>query len=101
MLAARRKWDTALTVALDRQAFVLPRAAADGVEIFAIGDIHGRSDLFAALLDAAAREPRRAARRVIVLLGDLVDRGPDNLGTIDLAIDAARLAGGDETIALM
>jgi serine/threonine protein phosphatase 1 len=90
-----------LPVTLDRQAFVLPRAAADGVEIFAIGDIHGRSDLFAALLDAAAREPRRAARRVIVLLGDLIDRGPDNLGTIDLAIDAARLAGGDATIALM
>jgi serine/threonine protein phosphatase 1 len=90
-----------LPIALDRQAFVLPRAAADGVEIFAIGDIHGRSDLFAALLEEAAREPRRAARRVIVLLGDLVDRGPDNLGTIDLAIDAARLAGGDETIGLM
>jgi serine/threonine protein phosphatase 1 len=90
-----------LPILVDRQAFTLPRAGADGVEIFAIGDIHGRSDLLAALLDTAALEPRRAERRIIVLLGDLVDRGPDNLGAIDLAIDAARLAAGDEAIGLM
>jgi serine/threonine protein phosphatase 1 len=93
--------ETQLPIRVDRQAFALPRAAADGVEIFAIGDVHGRSDLLAALLEAAAREPRRAKRRVIVFLGDLIDRGPDSLGTIDLAINAARLAAGDETIALM
>ena len=90
-----------MPIALDRQAFVLPRAAADEVEIFAIGDIHGRSDLLAALIAEAAREPRRAARRTIVFLGDLIDRGPDNLGAIELAIDAARRAAADETIALM
>jgi serine/threonine protein phosphatase 1 len=90
-----------LRILIDRQAFTLPRAGADGVEIFAIGDIHGRSDLLAALLKAAASEPRRAERRIIVFLGDLIDRGPDTLGTIDLAIDAARLAAADETIALM
>jgi serine/threonine protein phosphatase 1 len=90
-----------LPILVDRQAFTLPRAGADGVEIFAIGDIHGRSDLLAALLEAAALEPRRAERRIIVLLGDLIDRGPDNLGAIDLAIDAARLAAGDEAIGLM
>jgi serine/threonine protein phosphatase 1 len=90
-----------LSIVLERQAFTLPRAGADGVEIVAIGDVHGRSDLLAALLDAAALEPRRAKRRVIVLLGDLIDRGPDSLGTIDLAIDAARRAGADEAIGLM
>ena len=84
--------DPPVPIVLDRLRYELPRAGADDVEIFAVGDIHGRSDLFAALLDEAAREPRRAARRVVVLLGDLVDRGPDSLGAIDLAIGAARRA---------
>ena len=90
-----------MSIVLDRTRYTLPRAGADDVEIFAVGDIHGRSDLLGALLDEAAREPRRAAWRVVVLLGDLVDRGPDSLGAIDLALEAARRAGGVETVALM
>ena len=90
-----------MPVVIDRRPYALPRAGADDVEIFAIGDIHGRSDLLAALLDEAAREPRRASRRVVVLLGDLVDRGPDSIGAIGLGRDAARRAGGDEVVALM
>ena len=102
MLAADLKAkDPPVPIVLDRRRYALPRAGADDVEIFAIGDIHGRSDLLAALLDEAAREPRRAAWRVVVLLGDLVDRGPDSLGAINLAIDAARRAGAVETVALM
>ena len=102
MLAADLKAEEApVPIVLDRRRYALPRAGADDVEIFAVGDIHGRSDLLAALLDEAAREPRRAARRVVVLLGDLVDRGPDCLGAVNLAIDAAARAGGDETVALM
>ena len=69
-----------MSVVVDRQSFLLPRSGARDVEIFAIGDIHGRADLLAALLDAAAREPRRAARRAIVFLGDLIDRGPQAWG---------------------
>lgn len=58
------------------------------MRVYAIGDIHGRADLFAQLLakieaDDAAREP---ARTEIILLGDLVDRGPDSRGVIELAI---------------
>ena len=102
MLAAETKVeDPPVPIVLDRMRYKLPRAGADDVEIFAVGDIHGRSDLLAALLDEAAREPRRAAHRVVVLLGDLVDRGADSLGAIDLALDAAERAGADETVALM
>jgi serine/threonine protein phosphatase 1 len=93
--------DQPVPIVLDRMRYGLPRAGADGTEIFAIGDIHGRSDLLGALLDEAACEPRRASRRVVVLLGDLVDRGADSLGAIDLALDAAERARGDETVALM
>jgi len=90
-----------MPVVVDRHAFVLPRSGAPDVEIFAIGDIHGRPDLLAALLEEAAREPRRAPRRAIVFLGDLIDRGPDSLGAIDLAIGAGTRIGAEETIALM
>jgi serine/threonine protein phosphatase 1 len=90
-----------MSVVVDRHSYVLPRSGGPDVEIFAIGDIHGRTDLLAALLEEAAREPRRAPRRVIVFLGDLIDRGPDSLGAIDLAIGGGARIGADETIALM
>ena len=90
-----------MPVAVERQGFSLPLSAAEGAEIFAVGDIHGRSDLLAALIDEASREPRLRDRRVIVFLGDLVDRGPDSLGAIDLAIASKALLGADEAIGLM
>ena len=90
-----------MPIALDRTSYELPRAGAGDVEIFAVGDIHGRSDLLGALLDEAAREPRRAARRVVVLLGDLIDRGADSLGAIDLGLEATDRTRSDETVALM
>jgi serine/threonine protein phosphatase 1 len=90
-----------MSVLLERRAFPLPLGAAGEVEIFAVGDIHGRSDLLAALIDEAARAPRLREKRAIVFLGDLVDRGPDSLGAIDLAIGAKARVGADETVALM
>jgi len=90
-----------MSAAVERREFALPFAAGPDKEIFAVGDIHGRSDLLAALIDEAAREPRRLEKRAIVFLGDLVDRGPDSLGAIDLAIGAAARIGADEGVALM
>jgi serine/threonine protein phosphatase 1 len=90
-----------MSIALDRQSFALPRSGAADTEIFAIGDIHGRTDLLVALLDAAQAEPRRADRREIVFTGDLIDRGPDSLGAIDLTIGASAHAGADSTTVLM
>ena len=90
-----------MSAAVERREFALPFAASPDTEIFAVGDIHGRVDLLAALIDEAAREPRRREKRAIVFLGDLVDRGPDSLGAIDLSIGAAAWIGADEEIALM
>lgn len=52
--------------------------------VYAVGDIHGRSDLLAALLDRIAADAvaRPVERRTIVYLGDYVDRGPDSRGVI-------------------
>ncbi len=90
-----------MAAVVDRQSFLLPRSVAPDVEIFAVGDIHGRTDLFHALLDEAAKEPRRREKRAIVFLGDLVDRGPESLGVIDLAIGAGERIEASETIALL
>jgi len=61
----------------------LPNIGA-GRRAYAIGDIHGRLDLFNALI--AAIETREAAlpsaQTTIILLGDLVDRGPDSAGVL-------------------
>jgi serine/threonine protein phosphatase 1 len=86
---------------VERRGFALPRGLSTDAEIFAIGDIHGRADLLDALIDKAQREPRLREKRAIVFLGDLVDRGPDSLGAIDLAIGAAARIGADDGIALM
>lgn len=58
-----------------------PRTAVvpPGERLYAIGDVHGRLDLLAALLeqirlDSARRKGGVATR--LVLLGDLIDRGP-------------------------
>ncbi|HET9629195.1 MAG TPA: metallophosphoesterase [Novosphingobium sp.] len=58
-----------------------------GQRVYAVGDIHGRCDLFTALVaaidaDDAAQQP---AETTVVLLGDLVDRGPDSAGVIAAA----------------
>jgi serine/threonine protein phosphatase 1 len=65
-----------------------PSAAVPaGQRVYAVGDIHGRLDLFEALIaaidaDDAAAEP---AETTAILLGDLVDRGPDSAGVIAAA----------------
>lgn len=59
----------------------------DGERVFAIGDIHGRLDLFEALMSAieAEDQKRGPARTTVILLGDLIDRGPASLGVLALA----------------
>ncbi len=84
-----------------REVLPLRRAVASDVEIFAIGDIHGRSDLLDALLEVAEAAPPRASARRLVFTGDLVDRGPDSLGVLALAAAAGERIGAEETIGLM
>lgn len=87
----------------------LPRVP-DDLRVYAIGDIHGCDAEFAALLalvdaDHAQRTPKR---QVIILLGDLVDRGPDSAGVVERARQLAEsgrdvrlIAGNHEELLLM
>lgn len=56
-----------------------------GSVLYAVGDVHGRADLLDRLHRAVVRdaETRRARRRVLVYLGDYIDRGPDSRGVLD------------------
>jgi calcineurin-like phosphoesterase family protein len=64
----------------------------EGIRVYALGDIHGRSDLLKEMftvIDAdLARNP--VHRPIHVFLGDYVDRGPDSSGTLDLLIERTR-----------
>ncbi len=57
-----------------------------GSRVYAIGDIHGRLDLLARLHDLISADAAAASaqRKVVVYLGDYVDRGPDTRGVVDL-----------------
>ena len=64
----------------------LPAVPA-GKRVYAIGDIHGRLDLLAELAEAIEQDDasRENAQTTVILLGDLVDRGPDSAGVLDFA----------------
>ncbi|ODS01380.1 hypothetical protein AUC68_00520 [Methyloceanibacter methanicus] len=58
----------------------------EGEVVYAIGDIHGRTDLLSALLALIAQDAARSdhSKKTLVFLGDYVDRGPDSRGVIDM-----------------
>lgn len=85
-----------------------PTAVPPGQRVYAIGDIHGRLDVFEKIVaqietDDAARGP---AETTMILLGDLIDRGPASAGVIAAARDWASrrtvrvLAGNHEEMFL-
>ncbi|PSJ60417.1 metallophosphoesterase [Pseudaminobacter soli (ex Li et al. 2025)] len=53
------------------------------LDTFAIGDVHGRADLLGALIEAILLR-RRPSRCRIIFLGDIIDRGPDSRGAMNL-----------------
>lgn len=59
--------------------------------VYAVGDIHGRLDLLEDLHDAILADAETCAvpRKVIVYLGDYIDRGPTPEGVIDCLINSA------------
>lgn len=72
-----------------KSPFRNPKSAAlpKGDRLYAIGDIHGRFDLFEALLAKieADNANRNNASTTILLLGDLIDRGPDSAAVVEYA----------------
>lgn len=93
------KSSTAVPVSADKLA--LPKRQIAGMaraslpkesRVFAIGDVHGRWDLLAALIRAidekAANLPLMPTK--FVILGDFIDRGPDSAKIMDLLMRACQ-----------
>lgn len=58
----------------------------DGTVVWAVGDIHGRLDLLQPLVEAIVADLHAsvATRKVVIFLGDYIDRGPDSRGVLQL-----------------
>jgi serine/threonine protein phosphatase 1 len=82
--------------------------ALPGKRVYAIGDIHGRADLLAAMITLIATDLKEmpAAEALTILLGDYVDRGPNSREVLDRLIEGAfptpvvALRGNHEMMAL-
>ncbi|MXO59481.1 serine/threonine protein phosphatase [Altererythrobacter salegens] len=70
----------------DRLATTLP-TTADEERIYAIGDVHGRLDLLEVLMQRLEQDSRFRddCPTRLILLGDLIDRGPDSRLLLELA----------------
>jgi len=73
----------------------------EGTLVYAVGDVHGRADLLekmhAAILKDSLDVP--AERKVVVYLGDYVDRGPHSKKVVDILLE--RPLKGFERVHLM
>ena len=59
-------------------------ALAEGVRAYAVGDIHGRLDLLERIFELIAEDGENSAdRKILVFLGDYIDRGPSSKGVLD------------------
>jgi serine/threonine protein phosphatase 1 len=69
-------------------------AVPSGFRVYAIGDIHGRLDLLNRLHRMILEDAEGGAldARILVYLGDYVDRGPESAGVVDL-LSQGTLAG--------
>ena len=66
----------------------------DETVFYAVGDIHGCLDLLVDLIGKIKRDAAHLEREfALVLLGDLVDRGPNSAQVLDYAIELTRQAG--------
>ena len=83
-----------LSQVLRRRPRPEPRPATPkGAALYAIGDIHGRLDLLAPLLQAISDEADRWAKTIVVGLGDYVDRGSDSRGVVDSLLELSARPG--------
>ena len=64
--------------------------STDGRLVYAVGDVHGYTNVLRALIGELRDDLMRSAPAeppLLVFLGDYVDRGPDSRGVIDMILD--------------
>lgn len=67
----------------------------NGTIVWAIGDVHGRLDLLKPLVEAIVNDANACTegRKIVVFLGDYIDRGADSRGVISYLVDLPEDAG--------
>ncbi|MFZ3583192.1 metallophosphoesterase [Loktanella sp. DJP18] len=76
-------------------------AFPDNIALLVIGDVHGQNAALRGVLTGLGRVSTPGKPRVLVFLGNLIDRGPDSLGCLNTAFnDAASRARADEVVYL-
>lgn len=70
-----------------------PPRTAPGERIYAVGDIHGCYGLFVELLEMIAEHNAALppARSKMILLGDIIDRGPDSKKFLRILVNKAKM----------
>jgi serine/threonine protein phosphatase 1 len=65
----------------------------DGTRIYAIGDVHGRADLLALVMQQIEIDIllHPVAKPIVVFLGDYVDRGPASKEVLDLLLGSRQM----------
>lgn len=70
-------------------------AVSPGTVVWAVGDIHGRFDLLLPLVEAVVADlhDSGAERKMVVFLGDYIDRGPDSRSVLRLLSGLSKTQG--------
>ncbi len=70
-------------------------AVPAGCVVWAVGDIHGRLDLLLPMVEAIVSDlaASEATRKMVVFLGDYIDRGPDSRGVVELLTGLSAIRG--------
>lgn len=79
-----------------------PGSISAGLAIYAVGDIHGRLDLLDDLLRRIEEDAARStgdSERILIFLGDYIDRGPASRGVVDRLLEGP--LDGFTTVRLM
>lgn len=86
----RETQGASLLVNSEEETVAFVPCVPQGVRIYAVGDIHGRSDLLRRLHSMILAEMATlpaSHRKIVVYLGDYIDRGDDSKGVIDILLD--------------
>jgi len=77
------------TPSIQHTAWTEPRVPR-GTRVYAVGDIHGRLDLLEILHHAILEDAQTAdgLKKILIHLGDYIDRGPDSFGVVERLIRA-------------
>ena len=94
--------DTALALPVEISEWKPAPFALGGETVFAIGDVHGCASELRVLLDTIARLATEASgKRRLIYLGDMINRGPDSVGVLELWAAGEEARGVDHVDRLM